>query len=170
MSLEHTLFLDFLKLFVNMRLVVSFAGKQKTHYLDLRIKSYGCLKFQGEVWAGRACAAANEEELTACAKFCGQGGWARGAGVDKVGHPRWGGRRRAVGDSGSPGTGDRQSGSGRPSTRRPLPSVGGDRRSAAGRGSQPVQATTVDVAPFFLNFFSKKKVTFFLVFFSGPCM
>jgi hypothetical protein len=29
MSLEHTLFLDFLKLFVNMRLAISFVGKKK---------------------------------------------------------------------------------------------------------------------------------------------
>jgi hypothetical protein len=79
-SHEHTLLLDFLKLFVNMRLTVSFVGKKKTHFLDLRNKSYGCLNFQGEVWAGRACAAANEEELTTCAKFYGQGGWTRGAG------------------------------------------------------------------------------------------
>jgi hypothetical protein len=71
-SLEHTLFLDFLKLFLNMRLIVSFARRKKTHFLDLRIKSYGCLKFQGEVWAGRACAAANEKELTTCAKSRGQ--------------------------------------------------------------------------------------------------
>jgi hypothetical protein len=42
------------------------------HFLDLRIKSYGCLKFQGEVWAGRACAAANEKELTNCTKSEGQ--------------------------------------------------------------------------------------------------
>jgi hypothetical protein len=63
-SLEHTLFLDFLKLFVNMHLALSFAGKKKTHFLDLRIKSYGCLKFQGGVWAGWACVAANERELT----------------------------------------------------------------------------------------------------------
>jgi hypothetical protein len=69
-SLEHTLFLDFLKLFVNMRLAVSFAEK-KTHFLDLRIKSYGYLKFQGEVWAGWACAAANEKDLTTCAKSVG---------------------------------------------------------------------------------------------------
>jgi hypothetical protein len=55
-----------------MRLIVSFAGKKKTHFLNLRIKSYGCLKFQGEVWAGRACAAANEKELTTCAKRGGQ--------------------------------------------------------------------------------------------------
>jgi hypothetical protein len=40
--------------------------------LDLRIKSYECLKFQGEIWAGRACAAANEKELTTCAKSGGQ--------------------------------------------------------------------------------------------------
>jgi hypothetical protein len=59
-SLEHTLFLDFLNLFVNMRLAVSFAEKKKTHFLDLRIKSYGCLKFQGEVWAWWACAATND--------------------------------------------------------------------------------------------------------------
>jgi hypothetical protein len=55
-----------------MRVVVSFTGKKKTHFLDLRIKSYGCLKFQGEVWAGRACATANEKELTTCAKKRGQ--------------------------------------------------------------------------------------------------
>jgi hypothetical protein len=71
-SLEHRLFLDFLKLFLNMRLIVSFAGRKKTHFLDLRIKSYGCLKFQGEVWARRASAAANEKELTTCAKSGGQ--------------------------------------------------------------------------------------------------
>jgi hypothetical protein len=70
-SLEHTLFLDILKLFVNMCLTASFA-KKKTHFLDLQIKNYGCLKFQGEVWAGRACAAANEKELTTCAKSGGQ--------------------------------------------------------------------------------------------------
>jgi hypothetical protein len=48
-SLEHILFLDFLKLFVNMRLAISFAGKKNRIFLDLWIKSYGCLKFQGEV-------------------------------------------------------------------------------------------------------------------------
>jgi hypothetical protein len=72
-SLEHTLFFKILKLFVNMCLTVSSAGRKKAHFLDLRIKSYGCLKFQGEVWAGRACAVANEEELTTCAKLWGQG-------------------------------------------------------------------------------------------------
>jgi hypothetical protein len=64
--------LDFLKLFVNMRLALSFAGKQKSYFLDLRIKSYGCLKFQEEVWAGRACAVANQQELTTCRKSGGQ--------------------------------------------------------------------------------------------------
>jgi hypothetical protein len=66
MSLEHTLFLDFPKLFLNMRLAISFAGREKMHFLDLRIKSYGCLKFQGEVWAGRVCVGANQQELTTC--------------------------------------------------------------------------------------------------------
>jgi hypothetical protein len=42
--LELTLFLDFLKLFVKMRLALSFMGK-KIVFLDLRIKNYGCLKF-----------------------------------------------------------------------------------------------------------------------------
>jgi hypothetical protein len=69
-SLEYTLFLDFLKLFLNIRLVVSFGGK-KTYFLDLRIKSYGCSKFQGEVSAGRACAVANEKELTILQKIWG---------------------------------------------------------------------------------------------------
>jgi hypothetical protein len=71
-SLENKLFLDFLKLFVNTRVAVSFAGRKKTHFLDLRIKSYGCLKFQGEVWAWRACVVANERELTTCIKSGGQ--------------------------------------------------------------------------------------------------
>jgi hypothetical protein len=55
-----------------MHLAASFAGKNKTQFLDLRIKSYGCLKFQREVWAEQACAAANEKELTPCAKSGGQ--------------------------------------------------------------------------------------------------
>jgi hypothetical protein len=43
-------------------------GEKKMYFLDLRFKSYGCLKFLGEVWAGRACVVANEEELTICKK------------------------------------------------------------------------------------------------------
>jgi hypothetical protein len=70
-SLDLTLFLDFLKLFVNMHLAVSFTGVQKSYFLELWIKSYGCLKFLGEVWAGRACAGANEEELTTWRKKIG---------------------------------------------------------------------------------------------------
>jgi hypothetical protein len=62
----------FLKLFVNMRLALSFARKQKSYFLDLRIKSYRCLKFQGEVWAGRACVGANQQELITCTKSGGQ--------------------------------------------------------------------------------------------------
>jgi hypothetical protein len=34
-------------------------GKKKSYFSDLWIKSYGCLKFWGEVWVGRACARAN---------------------------------------------------------------------------------------------------------------
>jgi hypothetical protein len=83
-SLELTLFLEFLKLFVKMCLAASFAGKNKSYFLNLRIKSYGCLKFLGEVWAGRACAGANEEELTTCGKIWGQRGRKEGAGgLDK---------------------------------------------------------------------------------------
>jgi hypothetical protein len=44
-SLELTLLFDFLKLFVQMHLAVSFAGKKESYFLDLQIKSYGCLKF-----------------------------------------------------------------------------------------------------------------------------
>jgi hypothetical protein len=79
-SLEHTLFLDFLETFYEHASHSKFCGGKKMHVLDLRIKSYGCLKFQGEVWAGRACAAANEEELTTYVKFCRQGGWAEWGG------------------------------------------------------------------------------------------
>jgi hypothetical protein len=43
-SLELTLFLDVLNFFVKMSLAVSFARK-KSYFLDLRIKSYGHLKF-----------------------------------------------------------------------------------------------------------------------------
>jgi hypothetical protein len=55
-----------------MCLVVSFAGVNKSYFLDLRIKSYGCLKFLGEVWAGWECTRANEEELITCIKYLGQ--------------------------------------------------------------------------------------------------
>jgi hypothetical protein len=68
-SLDLNFFVNSLKLFVKMHLVISFAGAQISYFSDLRIKSYGCLKFLGEVWAGRACVGANEEELTTCAKI-----------------------------------------------------------------------------------------------------
>jgi hypothetical protein len=48
-----------------MLLAVSLVGVKKLYFLNLRIKNYGCLKFLGEVWAGRACVGANEEELGA---------------------------------------------------------------------------------------------------------
>jgi hypothetical protein len=71
-SLDFNFFLNFLKLFGNMHLAISFAGVQISYFSNLRIKSYGCLKILGKVWAGRECAAANKEELTTCAKIWGQ--------------------------------------------------------------------------------------------------
>ena len=49
MSLDLILFSDFLKLFVNMHLAISFLGVKISYSLDLQIKSYGCLKILGEV-------------------------------------------------------------------------------------------------------------------------
>jgi hypothetical protein len=72
LSLDLILFLDFKKHFENMRLEISFAGVQISKFLDLWIKSYGYLKILGEVWVGRACAGANQQELTTCAKIGGQ--------------------------------------------------------------------------------------------------
>jgi hypothetical protein len=36
--------------------------------LGARFKSYGCLKFLGRVWPGRACVVANQQELTTSTK------------------------------------------------------------------------------------------------------
>jgi hypothetical protein len=41
----------FLKLFVKMRLAISRAGIEILYFLDQQIKSSGCLKYLGEVWA-----------------------------------------------------------------------------------------------------------------------
>jgi hypothetical protein len=145
-----------------MRLVLSFAGKQKSYFLDLWIKSYGCLKFQGEVWAGRACAGANQQELTTCRKSGGQEGnkfqekWElphrRRCRPAAGGRPLVAGRtwaadlraatsgRRTTGDQQSgPGrrtTGDQQSGPGRPAATGPRPLV------AARRSVAQVQSAT----------------------------
>jgi hypothetical protein len=70
-SLEHTIF-RFFETFCEHASRSKLHGKKKTHFLDLRIKSYGCLKFQGEVWVGQACSVANEKELTTWAKNGGQ--------------------------------------------------------------------------------------------------
>jgi hypothetical protein len=53
-SLELTLFLDFLKLFVKMRLAVSFVGKKIVFFgpKDQKLWMF-------EVWAGWACAGNN---------------------------------------------------------------------------------------------------------------
>jgi hypothetical protein len=99
--------------------------------LDLQIKSYECLKFQGEVRAGRACDGANGKELTTCAKFWGQEVGGRGQGEyqkrdsRRSGHP-WMVSGRPVGDHWSLG----YLGS---LGRRPWPTVGGDQRSPASR-------------------------------------
>jgi hypothetical protein len=45
--------IDFLKLFVTVCLAISFAGVQISYFSDLRIKSYGCLKFLGGVRAAK---------------------------------------------------------------------------------------------------------------------
>jgi hypothetical protein len=58
--------------------------------MDLQIKSYGCLKFLREVWAGWACVGANEEELTNNNKFWGRR--EEGRGLQK-----WKTRRVAIG-------------------------------------------------------------------------
>jgi hypothetical protein len=47
-SLEHTLFLDFLKLFVNMRLAASFVGKKKAFFGPTNQKFTTCAKFWGQ--------------------------------------------------------------------------------------------------------------------------
>jgi hypothetical protein len=49
----NLIFFYFLKLFMKMHLAISFAGVQILYFLDLRIKSYGCLKFLGEVRAAK---------------------------------------------------------------------------------------------------------------------
>jgi hypothetical protein len=65
-------FFDFLKLFVKIRLTISVTWVKISYFLDLRIKSYGCLKLLGEVWAGWACAETNQQESTTCPKFWGR--------------------------------------------------------------------------------------------------
>jgi hypothetical protein len=109
-------------------------GKTKPHFLDLRIKSYGCLKFQGEVWAGRACAGGNEKELTTLQIFWGEGGWAGGGG----GVHNWGTRVGVVADH-APTSG-----------RRPQPAAVARQPRAAAR-TERRRAFFLDV--FFLGFF-----------------
>jgi hypothetical protein len=49
------------------------------------MKSYGCLKFLGQVWIRRACAGTNEKELTACAQKRGLEFEKRDGSVQKKG-------------------------------------------------------------------------------------
>jgi hypothetical protein len=57
------LFLDFFETFCGHAPRNKLRMIQISLFLDLRIKSYGCLKFLGEVWAGRAWAGTNEEKF-----------------------------------------------------------------------------------------------------------
>jgi hypothetical protein len=71
-SLDLNFFFDFWKFFVSMRLAISFTVVQISYFSDLQIKIFGCLKILGEVWAGRACVGANQQELTTYTKLYGQ--------------------------------------------------------------------------------------------------
>jgi hypothetical protein len=70
-SLELTLFLDFLKLFVKMCLAVSFAGKEIVFFgpTDHKLWMFEVLR---RSMAGQACAGANYQELNTSAQKGGQ--------------------------------------------------------------------------------------------------
>jgi hypothetical protein len=93
-----------------MHLRISFTWTQISWFQELQIKSYGCLKFLGEVWVGRACVGANEKGLTTCAQkkeleFEKKGGSAQKKGLAPRPAPdRW------LPTSGWPGIVDPQSG------------------------------------------------------------
>jgi hypothetical protein len=89
--------------------------------LDLRIKSYGSLKFLREVWAGRAYAGANEEELIKYKTFLEKEGGGKGVGGYQNGRPV--GARSAAANGWSALS---QVTSGHPATRRPRPTASGD--------------------------------------------
>jgi hypothetical protein len=63
----HTIFIIF-ETFCEDMSHIKLRGEKKSYFLDLRIKSSGCLKFWGEVWAGQACAIADQQELTTSAQ------------------------------------------------------------------------------------------------------
>jgi hypothetical protein len=78
-SLEHTLFLDFLKLFVNMRLAVSFAGRKKCIFWTYRSKVMDVWSFKEK--SGRAGMYWSQwRRVDHMCKFLGAGGRRKGAG------------------------------------------------------------------------------------------
>jgi hypothetical protein len=150
----HTIF-GFFETFCEHASRTKLRGKKKSYFLDLQIKSYWYLKFQGEVWAWRACAGANQQELTTCTKSGGQ--------EEKTFQEKWelpqrfrrrpaasgpaGYRRPAVRAQSRPG--DRAPTAGRrPKVGGPGPA--GDQRLPAGHESIPAPAGQFK---FFWNFF-----------------
>jgi hypothetical protein len=102
--------------------------------LGAMVQSYGCLKFSGRVWPGRACTGANQQELTTCTK---SGGQEKKKIPKKMGRlalckcrPTAGGQPLVVG-----------------------PRLAGDQRSLAGRGSTLAQGQSVQFLFFFKTFF-----------------
>jgi hypothetical protein len=71
-----------------MHLAISYKEVQISYFSNLWIRSYGCLNFLGEIWAGQACAGANEEELTLCANIWRQEVGRRGQRGGKEGAKR----------------------------------------------------------------------------------
>jgi hypothetical protein len=56
--------------------------------LNLQIKSYEAKKNLREIWARQACAEAHQQELTICAKKCGQEERREILAGGNLGHPR----------------------------------------------------------------------------------
>jgi hypothetical protein len=78
-------------------------GVQNSQFSDLRIKTYGCLKILGEVWVGRACVGADQQELTTRGKKCEQEVEKKNCKEGGLGHPhRAGGRPLFAGQPGRP--------------------------------------------------------------------
>jgi hypothetical protein len=140
-SLEHTLLLDFLKLFLNMRLVVSFAEKKKRIFWTYGSKVMNVWSFKEKSGQGghvvqpmrKSWPLAQKVEGRKKKKFKKNGNSLTSLGVNP----------RPAGDHWSPGS----------------------RRSKAGRrptvARQPrVDAWTCPAVPNFLNFFYFKKMNF----------
>jgi hypothetical protein len=88
-SLDLILFLDFLKLFVEMRLAISFAWVQIHNFWTYKSKVMDVWSFLGEVWAGRPWTGANEVELIKVPKSGGRRRKERGGRKEKRGTCLW---------------------------------------------------------------------------------